>query len=363
MSQISNDSSGGGGGGDIQTITGNDGVPESPIAGNFNFLTSGSTVKFIGSASTETLNLGATNLGFGSTYPNLVGGSGNVSLGQFSNGNLTDGIQNVAIGIGALGQNQTGSDNIAIGISALSSMTTGGDNNIALGAGAGGGTEGDFNILIGASSNSEEGNYNIIIGSNGAGTQLTTADSDNILISSQGVSGDNNTIRIGSQGTGDSQQNTCFIAGIVGSSAGTNPAPVVIDTSGKLSSVNQSTGFGVPVIYSSQVNLLATGATQLATFSSGISSAFIITSITAVGTTITGVYGGGIADFGTNGPTYDNYVIAFSNFAPVQGQYVFTSAPGLVQVPTNTPFFINVTTADPTATANTQTIYIQGFYI
>lgn len=126
---------------------------------------------------------------------------------------------------------------------------------------------------------------------------------------------------------------------------------------------NNVAAAGSPTIYSSSVDLLATGATQIANFSSGSSSAFIITSITAVGTTITGVFGGGVADFGTNGPTYDNYVIAFSNFAPVQGQYVLTSAPGLIQIPTNTPFFINVTAADPTATADTQTIYIQGFYI
>jgi hypothetical protein len=70
--------------------------------------------------------------------------------------------------------------NTAIGVSALGALGTG-----------------TFNIGIGAS----------------AGNALTLANSSNICIGNNGTAGDNNTIRIGTQGTGVGQQSLSYIAG------------------------------------------------------------------------------------------------------------------------------------------------------
>lgn len=372
--------------------------PSTGQLGNaFNVVSTGSNTIIGGSAGNYTLT-GTENTGYGATsLVSVTSGVFNTAIGARSQNLMQSGNSNTSVGLAALRDCVSGSENCAFGEECLTFNTasqnscfgsksmnasgagsenscfgyasgnaiSSGSSNALFGNQAGDSiTTGSFNMAFGNDSLSAltTGDYNIAVGTN-SGNALTTSDSSNILINSVGVSGESNAIRIGTQGGGGSQQNTCYIAGIVGATAGTNPTPILIGTNGKLSSADPTTGLGFPFIYSGQVNLLATGATQLTAFSSSVATAFIITSITAVGTNITGVFGGGTADFGTNGPTYDNYVIGFNNFAPVQDQYVFSSAPGLVQVPVNTPFFINVTAADATATTDTQTIYIQGFYI
>ena len=69
-----------------------------------------------------------------------------------------------------------------------------------------------------------------------AGVNLTNGD-NNIDIGNQGVAGESNTIRIGSD------HSRTFIAGIFGAFSGFNTVPVMIDAAGQLQSVNSSRRF------------------------------------------------------------------------------------------------------------------------
>lgn len=120
--------------------------------------------------------------------------------------------------------------NTALGATNLSLLTTGA-NNTALGNQAGLNIEdGSQNTLVGvmAGDGISSGANNIMVGY-AAGTALTTSESSNILIGNTGTIGDNNTIRIGTQGSGTGQQNKAFMAGIIGVTVG-SPSAVVIDT-------------------------------------------------------------------------------------------------------------------------------------
>jgi hypothetical protein len=61
----------------------------------------------------------------------------------------------------------------------------------------------------------QTGSFNVALGA-ASGSSYIGAETSNIVISNAGVIGESNTIHIGTQGTGNGQQNTCFIAGIVG---------------------------------------------------------------------------------------------------------------------------------------------------
>jgi hypothetical protein len=116
----------------------------------------------------------------------------------------TIGNRNAAVGYWALYNNTTGNNNTANGYSALVNNTTGNDN-IALG--------------------------------NFAGSNLSTGD-NNIDIGNQGVTGEANTIRIGTLGT----QTATYLAGIMGR---TSPrgTPVFINANGQLGTVTSSARF------------------------------------------------------------------------------------------------------------------------
>lgn len=225
------------GGTGVETITGNDNTPESPIAGNFKILTSNSTLAFRGSAGTQTLNFGISNLCLGTSLPNLAGGTGNISLGQFSLGSITDGLQNIAIGLACLSSTQSGTNNIAIGLGVMQAVNT--NENIAIGSYAGSGIGGDYNICIGSGSTiNGTGSYNICFGFN-SGTNTGPTSTSNILISSIGEPGDSNTLRMGTQGSGDNQINKAFLAGITGVTVSASSV-VLIDANGQMSDL----GFG-----------------------------------------------------------------------------------------------------------------------
>jgi hypothetical protein len=139
---------------------------------------------------------------------------------------------NVAMGRAALFKNTSGTGQTAIGHFSLSECT--GSNNTSLGFTAGRFlTTGTENVILGgaalASGTVTSVSYNTIVGYN-SGSQYTGTESSNVLIKSLGTTGDNNTIRIGTQGTGNGQQDSCFIAGIVGVTVA-NQTPVVINSS------------------------------------------------------------------------------------------------------------------------------------
>ena len=195
----------------VQTITGNTGGPISPAAGNINIVTANATPQFAGAGSTETLDFGLSNLVLGSSLVSLAGGISNVGVGN----NVLDSVT-------------SSSENVAIGFNTLIGLQSGDGNNTVVGAGS-------ATALV-------SGSFNTIIGDT-SGNNYTTSESSNIIIDNTGTTGESNTIRIGTQGAGNSQQNRFFAAGIA-NVATSNSEMVTIDTTtGQLGSDTIPTGF------------------------------------------------------------------------------------------------------------------------
>jgi len=133
----------------------------------------------------------------------------------------TTGSNNTAVGTTALLNNTIGFQSVAAGVTALYNNTEG-NRNVAIGAGAlFGNTTGIFNIALGW----------------GAGSNITTGN-NNIDIFSNGVAGDDSTIRIGIEGL----HTATYIAGIDGATASGGVA-VFVNTDGKLGTLTSSARF------------------------------------------------------------------------------------------------------------------------
>lgn len=204
-------------------------------AGNFTLTTSNAVLIGSGAGSNITGCNNLTAIGKGS-LGSLTSGNELTTIGTGNAASIVSGCNgNTLIGALNLGSATTGtkcSYNVAVGVQNLSSLihsTSNSSNNIAIGG-------------IWVLNNITVGHSNIAIGStngtnNGAGYNLTSGDSSNILIHSFGVAGDNNTIRIGTQGTGSGQQDTTFIAGIYNATpTGGNDGIVITDSNGQLGS-------------------------------------------------------------------------------------------------------------------------------
>jgi len=192
----------------------------------------------------------------GTTGVIYLGGAGGVGGNKFlhnygvantftgeNSGNFTlTGTTNCGYGVGVLGDLTSGDNNSGYGEQALADCTTG-DHNNAFGNGAAFRlTTGDENISIGNPSLEFllSGNYNIGIG-NHVGMAYTTSESSNILIGNLGVVGESNKLRIGRHGSGNWEQNKCFIAGIRGITTEEQDAiPVLIDSAHQLGTVSSS---------------------------------------------------------------------------------------------------------------------------
>jgi hypothetical protein len=155
---------------------------------------------FVGSYAGEKM-IGGDNVGIGNQA--CRGGNAATSTGQY----------NVAVGSNSLEKITTGGDNCAIGVTSQRLVTTG-----------------SFNTSLASSSLDKllTGWYNISIGYV-SGRSYTGAESSNVIIQNEGVVGESNTIRIGTQGAGNRQENRCFIAGITGVTV-SNTALVTLDT-------------------------------------------------------------------------------------------------------------------------------------
>ena len=154
-------------------------------------------------------------------------GTLNVAVGTGTLANNTLGISNIAIGNATMLGNSIGSDNTAVGHQSLLANQTG-SAQTALGASAlGAVSAGDGNTAVGARTLPflADGSFNIAIGYS-AGASLLKAGDHNILIGSEGVDGDSNTIRIGAG------QTAAYIAGILSNPLGA--MPVMIDKNGRL---------------------------------------------------------------------------------------------------------------------------------
>jgi len=223
-----------------------------------------------------------TATGFGAlTYNNSRGNTADGYQALFNNSsgiyNTATGIDallsntlggfNTATGVNALTANISGSANTAAGSNTLASNTTGNENtavgNKALNhnigqdpAGAGGGndntaygsnalftnTTGNNNTATGykALFNSATGSNNIALGFQ-AGLHVTTG-SSNIEIGNVGAAGDNNMIKIGTEGT----QAKTFIAGIFNTSV--TGSAVMVNASGQLGVVVSSERFKTAIV-------------------------------------------------------------------------------------------------------------------
>lgn len=198
----------------------------------FQVATSAQACTCVGASAGDSITSGSftTAIGFGCLQA-ISTGEDSTGIGyQCMNNNTA--AANVAMGRAALFSNTSGTGQTAIGHFSLSQAT--GSNNTALGHTAGRFlTTGIENVLIGgfalASGVATSVSYNTIVGYNSA-SQYTSTESSNVLIKNIGTTGDNNKIRIGTQGTGNGQQNNCFIAGIVGVTVA-NQTPVVINSS------------------------------------------------------------------------------------------------------------------------------------
>lgn len=204
----------------VQTIVGDSGSVTGEtvqIYANNAAKNSGSTVSFVNSVTTSTLNVSDslfnTAIGKGSG-PATFGGGGNTILGVQSGPILTTGQYNSLIGTFIAPSLSTGSANTCVGYSSGTALSSGASNNTLIGNGAG--------STISSTSD------NICIG-NFAGTGITNQHS-NIVIGRSSVGTGSNRIIIGTQGSGSGQQDTCVIAGITGVSV-SNLNTVTINTS------------------------------------------------------------------------------------------------------------------------------------
>ena len=234
------------------------------------------------SASTTTMGVGTnllmttTSSTSGIVYRNSVAwehayGTDNIWIGNTAGNFTLTGTQNVAVGSNTGHDTTTASNNVLIGFNAGAAVTTS-DQNVLIGSGAGAslilnrgtyigynagtldtgtgsgnlgigrlalssytGSVAGQNTMVGqqAGSNIVSGQYNTFLG-NDTGLNYTGAESSNILIGCEveGTLGESNHIRIGKQGAGIQEQNTCFISGITGG-AGT-ALTVFVDATGLL---------------------------------------------------------------------------------------------------------------------------------
>jgi Chaperone of endosialidase len=175
------------------------------------------------------------------------------AVGAYALYNNTTGDDNTAVGFSALASNQTGFGNTAVGVVAvaqttapnntgvgafaLTSTTTGFTNTAVGQAALPANTTGYENVACGAGAgfNLTTGNSNITLGTR-AGFDLTTGNS-NIDIGNQGVAGESNAIRIGTEGT----QKKTFIAGI--STTGVMGSALKISSNGQLGVAPSSARF------------------------------------------------------------------------------------------------------------------------
>lgn len=260
--------------GALSTPTGT--VSESVCIGNYSgYKASGDFKVAIGTYSCRN-NKGSYTIGVG-TYSLDGGGTGDnniaVGLGAMMNGS-GDGTANTAIGRGAglnFIVNNGCNYNIGIGLYAGYSYVGPSVNNIFIGK------ESGYNSSV----STLTGSYNVLIGSL-AGSVYTSTESSNIIIGNEvvGVVGESNKIRIGTQGTGNGQQNACYIAGIYNTSVGATAGVVLSDSSHQLGGLAGSAG-----------TVLVGGATPSFTDSptlTTVNATTFDTNVTAAGVTLSG---------------------------------------------------------------------------
>ena len=211
-------------------------------------ITTAALNSFYGMNAGAATTIGNSNVAIGgNALASNVSGEYNVAIGAYTLDGSTTMHNAVAIGFQALSSTgggtavgaqaltlSTGTGNTALGFSAGSGVTTG-TNNTFLGHDTGRVVTGSENVYIGAGVNPTAAgtqSYSTYIGYGCDGTG-----SSNIAIQADtghAPSALSHTIKIGTQGAGNGQQNTCYVAGIYGSTVGATNAAVYVDSTGKL---------------------------------------------------------------------------------------------------------------------------------
>ncbi|MFA5695932.1 MAG: hypothetical protein WC917_00500 [Bacilli bacterium] len=230
-----------------------------------------------------------------------VGAQGNNAFGSFTLNSLT-----------------TGTLNQAFGYQSLALLTTGFGNS-AFGANAG------IQLITGS--------YNSFLGLN-AGYDCTGSESHNLLIGHNGGAGINHILAIGRTGSGNGQQNKCYIAAIYGTSIGATAGLALIDSNEQLGSLSGATN-----------TILIGGAAP--SFSATIPSAVLAGSSLYVGTTaialnrssaaqsltgITSIDGYAAQLTTTNSTSASTFYIPFIS-GSTTGNYSYDVSSGLSYVP------------------------------
>lgn len=238
-------------GGNFTTIGGNISLPNTDSGGVEGIIRFGG-LRFINNIGTENTYIGA-----GAGNLSESGAGQNVGVGFGALTSITTGNGQVAIGHNALTNALDSSTTVAIGAGAASSLTSG-VGNVIIGTLAAGSANCDDSIVIGnvalrsytsTGSNVAIGRgclFDLIDGINNlviscvpivGGLAYDGSQSDNLLIQNEGEITDNNVIRIGTQGTGGGQQDTCYIAGIIGNSVSNTELVTIDNVSGQLGTV------------------------------------------------------------------------------------------------------------------------------
>lgn len=213
--------------GSIITLTGDTGGALASGSFTFNANTnSGSSVFFAGSGTTLSLKVTDSNSNtiVGSTSGNSsISGNQNACFGSTNFAIATSASSNCIFGFNSGNAITSGGSNLLIG-STVGSALVGGSGNLAIGNGSLGVSNGNNNTVLGGA----------------AGNACNGNESNNILIRNSGVTSESNAIRIGTQGSGSGQQNTCFIAGIAGVTIASSAAVLVNTSTGQLGSIISS---------------------------------------------------------------------------------------------------------------------------
>jgi hypothetical protein len=235
----------------VQTVTGNEGGPVSPLVGNLNIIGDDVGITTTGDPGTGTLTISLIGGGGApEDFPTdagtaiASGGVLNINAGNASNNsgssvtfsgsgntvqlNLSDVLDNTILGENAGNNSLTGIFNTAIGTGALTDLTSG-THNVVIGNDAGHAIH--------------TGSYNAFLGF-GAGAGYTTSESSNITINANGNATDSNTLTLGSgTGTGTYQINKAVISGIYGITPEFGGGiPVFINSNDQLGTVGNGTG-------------------------------------------------------------------------------------------------------------------------
>lgn len=117
------------------------------------------------------------------------------------------------------------------------------------------------------------------------------------------------------------------------------------------------------IMKSANINFKVTGATTIFTPVSD----FVVIGVTAYAVTLTGAIAGVTANLGWTAAAYDNIISGYTAFPTnASGDFINNmtlTGSEVSTVPAGTPFKINITSADGTATVNTQRIDIIGYYL